>query len=226
MTFIARILYLFINPAKLFSYTRSNKSWITPLLIIILLTSISAYLLVPNLVIPDQINNIKSDTVMSEEQKESNLSFFNSTYHLFTSFLYEVFIKVIYYPVLALFISSLPLVFGGTTRKYIYVFSAVVYTGIINSLGFLLDTLIKLYYGTLNIGLNLALVFDNYSQPVTSYLRVINIFGLWQIILLTILIATYFNYSKIKSFIIIFNSWVLIKTVSGYITYLKLTTYH
>lgn len=223
MTLSRRILYLFINPAKLFNFTKSNKAWIIPLLIILLMTSISSYLIVPELIIPDQINNVKTNTAMSEEQKTDTISFYNSAYHHFTSFLYEVFIKVMYYPILTLFITSLPLIFGGTKREFLYVFSAVLYTGIINSLGFLLDTVLKLYYGSLDIGLNLSLIFDSSRQIVNSYLSVINLFGIWQILLLTTLISIYFDYGKIKSFIIIFNSWILLKFISGYIRYLRLT---
>jgi hypothetical protein len=41
--------------------------------------------------------------------------------------------------------------------------------------------------------------------------------------LLTIMISVYFNYNKIKSFLIIFNTWAVIKLISAYFTYLRLT---
>ncbi len=222
MNYIRNTINILINPAKVFRETKVNHSWLVPLIIIILITLFTSNLLVKNIIIPDHIDKINSNQNFSEKQNENNLAYLNSSYHYFSTYISTTATKVVYYPILAFFITLLPLMFGGKSVKYIYVFTAVTYTGIINSIGFLIDTIIKLNFDSLDIGLNMALIFNSSNLFLNSFLRVINIFGLWQLFLLTLLISIYYNYSKAKSFFIIFMPWLFIKMLSTYIMYLRI----
>lgn len=221
MNYIKNTINIITNPSQVFIQTKENHSWLVPLIIIILITLLTSNFLVTNLIIPDHIDKINSKQDLSEEQRNTNLAYLNSSYHFASTYITTAATKVIYYPILAFFITLLPLFFGGKPIKYKYVFSAVTYLGIINSLGFLIDSFIKLKYGTLNIGLNMALIFNSSNLLFNSFLKVFNIFGLWQMILLILLISIYYNYNKAKSFFIIFSSWFIIKIISAYIIYLR-----
>lgn len=222
MTIMSSIVKVFIKPGQVFSKCKENElNWIFPLILIILVYCIGSYLLVPTLIIPDHLSKLDSTNQLNQEEMDAALNYFNSSYHFFSTFLSTAFSKVIYYPVLSFFLTILPLMFGGKAVKYFNMFSAVAYTGIINCIGFLIDTFIKLKYLSLNVGLNLALFFKSSNLFINSLLAKINVFDLWQLVLLTILLSIYYNYSKRKSFIIIFNFWAIIKLISAYFAYLK-----
>ncbi|MFW6282008.1 MAG: YIP1 family protein [bacterium] len=215
---------IFYKPRDVFKYCKENSNWIIPLFLVIIICLISAHLIVPNLIIPDQIERFSNNPNLSEEEIKSTISFLNSSYHYFTEYISTAFTKVLYYPFLAFLLSIIPLIFKTKALPYKFVFSAVIYTGIINSIGFLLDSIIKLNHGTLDIGLNLSLIFNNLASESLQYLlQSINIFGIWQVILLILLVSTFFNYSKYKAFAIIFNFWLILKLIQSYFTYLKAT---
>lgn len=222
METISNIIDTIIRPVKVFKHSKYQKNWIPLLVIIIIICLFSAYLIVPA-TIAKQIENVHTDDTKNEKIKEDTFAYLNSSYHHFSTYLSTVFTKVIYYPILAFFLTILPLTFGGKGIKYSRLFTGVLYIGVINSFGFLLDSILKLKLNNIDIGLNLALFFNSSNLYFNSFLEVINIFGLWQVILLTILVSIYFNYTKIKSFLIIFNSCLVIKLVSAYFIYLKLT---
>ncbi|HLV10350.1 MAG TPA: YIP1 family protein [Halanaerobiales bacterium] len=222
MTAISNTLDIFYRPGRVFIRNKEKGDWVLPLLIILIISILSTCLLVPALLIPDHIDKLLSNPNLSQEEKEASLGYFQSSFHHFSTFLSTFFFKVVYYPFLALILTLLPLVFGGKPVKYTAVLSAVAYTGIVNSLGFLLDTILKLQHNSLDIGLNLSLVLNSSNLYISSLLKSVNIFGLWQVFLLSLLIYIFYNYSKLKSFLIIFNSYLIIKIISGYFNYLKL----
>ncbi|MEJ6952014.1 YIP1 family protein [Natronospora cellulosivora (SeqCode)] len=217
-------LKIFYKPREVFHYCKEESNWIVPLFIVIVICLISAHILVPNLIIPDQIERFANNPNLAAEQRETNINFLNSSFHYFTEYISTAFTRVIYYPLLAFLLTLLPLVFKAEPISYKYLFSAVIYTGIINSLGFLADSILKLQSGTLDIGLNLSLLFDNFDLGRLNYLfQSINIVGIWQVILLSMLISIFFKYSKIKAFGIILNFWLIIKLIHSYIIYLRAT---
>lgn len=222
MEVIRNIIFTIIKPAELFNHCKEKNNWLPVLLIIIIICIFSSFLIVPSL-ISEQIERVKRDDSKSEQLKKENLAYLNSSYHHFSTYLSTIFTEVFYYPILAFFLTILPLVSGGKGTKYSYLFTGVLYIGILNSTGFLLDSVLKLKLNSMDIGLNLALFFNSSDLFINSLLKKINIFGLWQVVLLTIMISVYFNYNKIKSFLIIFNTWAVIKLISAYFTYLRLT---
>lgn len=213
---------IFIKPGLVFKSGKENKlSWLLPLILIMLLYFIGSYYLVVDLVIPDHLDKLSSAPYLSEAEKEAARDYFQSSFHIFSTFLSTAFSKLIYYPVLSFLLTLLPLLCGGKPVKYFKIFTAVIYTGVINSIGFLLDTFLKLKYQTLDIGLNLALLVDSSNIFVNSLLAKINIFDFWQIFLLVLLISIYYDYSRRKSSFIIIASWVIIKLATAYFAYLK-----
>lgn len=219
---IGNVIKTFIKPGELFKKTKENKqNWILPLAFIIFIYLFGSYLLLPSLILPEHLSKLNAVTYLGQQEKEAALAYFNSSFHKFSTLLSTAFPRIIYYPVLSFFLTLLPLLFGGKPVKYFRIFSAIVYTGIINSIGFMIDTFLKLKYQTLDIGLNLALFYKSSNIFINSLLGKINIFDFWQIILLIILISVYYDYNKRKSSFIILNSWILIKVISAYFTYLK-----
>ena len=222
MTNISSILKIFYKPGQVFRETKDNKiNCLLPLLLLILIYFVASYLLVSTLIIPDHLNKLETNTYLSQEEKDKALDYFLSPFHNFSTFLSTAFSNLIYYPILSFFLTLLPLLFGGKAIKYFKIFSSVIYIGIIKSIGFLLDTYLKLKYLSLDIGLNLALFFERSSLYLNSLLAKINIIDFWLLILLTILLSVYYEYSKRKSFLICFSFWTIIKVILAYFAYLK-----
>src|SRR5690554_1253973 len=117
MTDIRNALDIFYRPGRVFIRNKEKGNWILPLLIILIISILSACLLLP-LLIPDHIDKLLSNPNLSQEEKEASLGYFQSSFHHFSTFLSTFFFKVVYYPFLALILTLLPLVFGGKAVKY------------------------------------------------------------------------------------------------------------
>ncbi len=215
------IIKIFITPVKVFEKTRKENKWLLPFLIIILVSFFCCYFLVSNLIIPANIEKTVNEQNLPEEIKQARLGYLHSSYHFVSSLIAETGTRVLYYPILAFFISIIPLGFGGQKVQYTKVFSGLVHIGIINSLGLIFNSGFQLLTNDLSRELNLALFFQNFSGFIYFLMRVISLFEIWQLILLITLFSIYFNYKRKKSFLIVFSFWFLWNMVSAYFLYLK-----
>lgn len=218
---IFNLFRIFYNPETVFKEIKNKDNILIPLLIIIIVAIISSGIMVPKLIIPEQISGIKNNEHLTSEQKSNRINYLKSSYHYISSYLSRIVEIILPYFIIAFLISILPLIIKTKTVGYKKVLSAVSYTGIVGSLGQLINTIIMLNINSKGYILSPAHLFPEIKGYLSSLLNNITLFQFWQVILFSILIYTYFNYSKLKSFLITFTIWIWWELISSYFIYLK-----
>ncbi len=220
---LRRMLKIFYAPTSVFAEIKNKEAgiyWLTPLVIILIAVIISSYLVIPNIIIPQQIERTV-EQIDDEAEVENRIEYFTSSYHYYTSFFAEIGKKLSFFFILALLLSMLQLYFGGEKLTYSYFFTGVVYVGIIKSVGLIFDSYLQYRVSSFEAGLHLAAVFPEASGYWSHFLRTLTLFSFWQVILLAIMLKVFYNYSKRKSYFLMFSIWIVWCLIIAYFNNLQ-----
>ena len=217
------VLKIFFAPVKVFNKIKDREKgffWILPLLIIIIITIVYSRMILSEIVIPEQLEMIP-EQVEGQEGVESWQQYVSSSYHFVSSIFTEVAKQLLSFMILAYIICWLPRFFGGDKPGYGTVFTGVVYTGMIRSLGLLIEGTVQVSQTSLEAGWNLAAIFTEVSGLGYHVLRSVSLFNFWQALLLAVMLSVFYGYSKKKSFFIIFILWSLWIMAAAYFSNLR-----
>ena len=221
MPTLTKLYYLFFSPVNLFKRIKERGGWFFPFFLLILLSLITSYLLLPDVIIPEQIETIREDEELQPDDREMRIEYFKSTYHLLSSYFSRAGGYVFSYLIIAFLLTVVIIPFGGQSIGYGKAFSAAAYIAIIRGIVSVVESFIILQSGNLDFGFNLAMVISEIEGYLYYLFRNINFFNIWQVILFAICLQVFYKYSKKKAYLLMFSAWGLWVLISSYFNYLR-----
>ncbi len=204
MNGLKRIINIFLAPVAVFEEMKSKAGWLLPLSLYLLISLLSTYLLLPTVIIPNQIAMISANPELTIEQKNAFIAGAGGA----TPYITATITALLLIPLLFLFLAGLValirVVFGGEAFSFKKIFAATCYIGLIGSLGTILTSIIMYTQNIIDAAFNLALFFPGASGFAGRLLSGISVFGLWQTALFALLLMAFYQYSRVKAFSIMF----------------------
>jgi len=216
---LLRIFKIFYDPHSVFRSIRDKDEgivWLTPFIFIIIGTVVYSLIVVPHVIIPEQIERMQQNDDLEEDVLSSQIGYLETSYHFYTSIFAEVGKQLFYYLILAFILSSMQIILGGKKASYGHFFSGVVYVGIIKTAGLIIQGYMQYQQSSSAAGTHLAAVFTEITGFGRHFLHTLNLFSLWQVILLAIMLQVIYGYSKKKSYIVMFFIWFSWNIVIAY----------
>jgi len=202
-----RIINLYFSPSKTFQSLNRKPSWIY-VFIIILIFSAAFQFVTKDVIIKDRINKIEMNERLDKEGKENAIEQTKNMYKPPMSYLMIIgmIVGILVYWLAAsgaLFLTGNVILGGETTFKKM--FSVYVYSGLVSIPDIIIKTPLILSKESMNVQTNLALFMD-YSKSDTflfNFLTHIDIFAIWQVVLVALGFTVLYKFSLKKSLIVI-----------------------
>jgi len=211
MGFLSRVFGVFFEPRKVFSFLNYKPSWLFAFVLILIISVIIAQIILPqNLLLQKEIVSNIPRLASSPEILEKMTEV--TTGARISSAVGEI-IKVL----IGLFIlTSLVyffcnIILGGDS-SYKKVLSIVTYTSFITVLGGILKTPLILAKNSADVQTSLALLMPEGDFTKIRYmlLSALDIFSIWEIILIALGMTVLYKFSMTKAFITVFVCWLVL----------------
>ncbi len=215
LTILQRITGIFTGPARVFEYLRVKPDFVIPIILAIVMTVISGYLLY-DIAIDDQITQYEENINIPQERKEVILDQVEASRHgvrriIYTFVIPPVAILAIYAIVSAIFLFIGNILLGGKTQ-FKKIFSAYSYSYLIV---ILLGTLIKipliLSRQTTKIDLSPAIFLDSSSagSSLHNFIGSFDIFTVWFVVVFGLGFSIIYRFSKLKGILSVTIAWLM-----------------
>ncbi|MEJ6950286.1 YIP1 family protein [Natronospora cellulosivora (SeqCode)] len=199
---VKRMVNIFLSPTEVFEELKEKSDWLIPLLLILIVSLLLSYFIL-DVTIPTMIEEVHANPDLSAMEREQQIAYLESPIMYVSSVIGGFLGNIIIYLILAGVFVLISFVFGGEKIAFKNIFSGAVYVGLIGILASIFAGLITYSTGELSTGLTLGLFL-----PASGYLERliggISIFGIWQVILYSLMLMVFYNYSKKKAFSIMF----------------------
>ncbi len=212
---LLRIIAVFTNPVKLFTYLKKQPEFWLPLILTILISMVSGYFIAP-IAIDQQIQKIESNPNIPDNAKMDvidRLEASKSGNRLFISAFIPPLITV---PLLFLFITLVFWALGNFVYarqvKFKQVFSIMAYA---NLIPLLLGTAIKLPLilstHSMNVQTSLAVFLPVEQQGTFLYslLSSFDVFNLWFLAVFAIGMAVLYEVKRSRAMTLVFGTWLI-----------------
>jgi hypothetical protein len=215
LAFFTKLGLIFTNPSKVFQNLKVYPDWILPILVILVLSIASAFLL-KDLGMQTAKQRIMDSEQIPEEQKDAIIERMDQGGPMQSVWAVGgtiIFIFISFSVAAGVFYLTGNFVFGGSTT-YKTVFSVYTWGFMVS----ILETVIKIplimVKKSLNVYTSLAVLFDPAESNTTLFklANAVDIFSLWRIFLWGLGISIIYKFSQAKSYgIVIF--WFLVWTL-------------
>ncbi len=215
LSLVQRLIGIFTQPGKVFNALRSKPDFIIPLVITILMSIFSGYM-VYDVALDDSIQRIEQNEKFSEQQKDKMIENIESrrlgvwrTVSIVAFPTVGVVVIVLLVTLIFWFVGNVVL---GGKATFKQLLSAYSYSWLIYGVpGTLVSTWLILKYQTLKIPINLAALMPESAGGTALYrfLESVDIFTVWFLIVFGIGFATMYRFSRQKGLITVFSVWLL-----------------
>ena len=205
-----KILDLYFSPTDLFKQLDEKPDWLLPVVITLIIILIFSMLTLPKVLLPERSKRIMSMQNLTPEQKDKILSSLTGIRPFITTPLSIIIFTFIIILLKAGLFFLIFLIFGAKTlfKKTLAVVSYSFLVGIPETI---IKSSLMLVKKTTRVFTSLALFFPNlgFKSPAFTFLSRIDIFTIWNLILISLGFAVIYRIKKGKSFSIVFGFWVL-----------------
>jgi len=215
LSFFTKLGLIFTNPSKVFNNLKLHPDWLLPILIILVFTIASAFLL-KDLGMNEARQRILDSEQIPEEQKDVILERMEqggAMQSVWTVGGSIVFIFISFSVVAGVFYLTGSFVFGGSTT-YKTMFSVYAWGYMVSILESVIKIPLILVKNSLHVYTSLAVLFDPTESNTTLFklANAIDVFSLWRVFLWGLGISIIYKFSQAKSYgIVIF--WYIIWTL-------------
>jgi hypothetical protein len=213
MGFFARISGIFFEPKKVFTFLNSKPSWLFAFLLVVLIGAVVAEITLPQSLLLQKEIVSQSPRLSSAPTGTLEKMTQITTAKRVVTFVSEI-IRVFLFSLVLLtaVIYFLCNIILGGDSSFKKVLSVVTYTSLVPTLGAILKTPLILVKNSLDVQIGLALLMPagDFSKIRYMILSTLDIFSIWQIILIAIGITVLYKFSMTKAFITTFVSWALL----------------
>jgi len=211
MGFVARISGIFFEPRKVFNFLNSKPSWFFAFLLILLIGVVIAEITLPqNLLLQKEIVS-QSPRIASTPGVLDKMTEITTGKRISTviSEIIKVLIGLILLTSFVYFFCNI--ILGGDS-SYKRVLSVVTYTSLVPTLGAILKTPLIIAKNSADIQTSLALLMPGGDFTKIRYmlLGALEIFSIWQIILIALGVTVLYKFSMTKAFIATLIGWAIL----------------
>ncbi|KPJ60572.1 MAG: hypothetical protein AMJ46_06150 [Latescibacteria bacterium DG_63] len=211
-----RVLF---SPQEVFQGLDKRPSWFAPVLICVVVAALSSWIIFYPITVPEQRQQMEErfeQQGMTEEQLERATQFFDSNIMI----LIAVLSPVILIPLAILIVSAVlhfvcGLILGGQTT-FSRTFALMAYSSMVLLPGAIVKVPLQLVKKTTQVhaGLGLLLAAPESSSSFGyrfsyNFLAQVDVFNIWEIILIAIGISVMFKFSRQKSYYTMGVLWIL-----------------
>jgi len=211
MGFVARISGIFFEPKKVFTFLNSKPSWFFAFLLILLIGVVIAEITLPqNLLLQKEIVS-QSPRIASTPEVLDKMTEITTGKRISTV-ISETLKVIIGLILLTSFVYFLCNIILGGDSSYKRVLSIVTYTSFVPTLGAILKTPLIIAKNSADIQTSLALLMPEGDFTKIRYmlLGALEIFSIWQIILIALGITVLYKFSTTKAFIATLIGWAIL----------------
>lgn len=213
LSFTAKFIRIFTDPATVFEDVRIRPDWLLPLLITVVI-SVGFSLVTQDLMIDFQKEAIYENSLIPEELKDAAIEQ-NENKSPMRLNIESIGQSVLGVFVVYLFAAGAFLVVGnfilGGKASFKQLFSLVSWTGLIGGLELLVKLPLALSKGTLHVYTSLALLMDlsQKKTPLFMILDAIDVFTIWKIVLWSMGMSIIYQFSKAKGYTAIISLYAI-----------------
>jgi tryptophan-rich sensory protein len=213
MTIGTKIIAVFTSPKKAFEIIAEKPDWLAPMIAMVIIGILFAVTVVPKVVMPAQIEQVTEqmrDRGATDEQIEQTVKIMTGP----ITTIFGVVGALLGTPITLLVISGILFgvcsLFGGQA-KFLQVFSAYTYAGLIASLGGIVKGILMWTQQSIHVGTSLALLLSEDLSKTFLYrlLGHFDLFTLWQLGALIIGLAVIYRWKATKAAGIVLSLWAL-----------------
>jgi hypothetical protein len=214
-----KMVAVFTSPKKAYLAISEKPDWLAPMIVLVLVGILFAVTVVPSVILPDVMEKTVEqmrDRGMTDAQIEPAMKYMTGPLPV----IFGVVGVLIFTPVSLLVIAGILFgicsLFGGKA-KFIQVFSAMTYSGLIASLGSVVKGILMYSQHSAHVGTSLALLLSEEASKTFLYrlLGHFDLFGLWHLAVLVIGLAVIYQWKTSKSAGIVLSLWALWVLVSS-----------
>jgi len=208
----SRIFGIFVFPAKVFRYLRENPSWLLPLIVLFSLTTVNQ-ILTMDIKRTERIEHVRENPEFSQERKDSIIDGIEKR----TSPLFQ-YSRLLLTPIeiilVLIIISAFLFLFGNIflskNGKFIQVFSMFTYSSLLIIPASLVKTPLILWQNSSNVRISLNHLINEMPENSLFYnlLFRIDLFELWQVILVALGMSIIYKSRFVKGIIIVGIIWI------------------
>lgn len=215
LNFLQRVIGIFTNPERVFQYLRVKPDYILPLLLAVILTTVSSPFIY-DIAINDQIANIEKNDSIPDDRKELIIDQISTSQEGSRKIIYMLVVPPISVLILYALISGIFLFIGniilGGKARFVQLLSIYSYSYlIVMLLGMIIKIPLILARQTTQINLSPAVFFspEQVGQAIFNFIQSFDIFNIWFIVVFGIGFAVIYAFSKPKGIISVFIAWLL-----------------
>ncbi|OGB64135.1 MAG: hypothetical protein A2Y94_15530 [Caldithrix sp. RBG_13_44_9] len=215
LNFLQRVIGIFTNPERVFQYLRVKPDYILPLLLAVILTTVSSPFIY-DIAINDQIANIEKNDSIPDDRKELIIDQISASQEGSRKIIYMLVVPPISVLILYALISGIFLFIGniilGGKARFVQLLSIYSYSYlIVMLLGMIIKIPLILARQTTQINLSPAVFFspEQVGQAIFNFIQSFDIFNIWFIVVFGIGFAVIYAFSKPKGIISVIIAWLL-----------------
>ncbi|MEE4310367.1 MAG: YIP1 family protein [candidate division KSB1 bacterium] len=212
-----KISNIFFAPRKTFESLDRKPDWIIPLVIVLLITFIVTSVLMP-IIMPEQMAKQRAkmeERGMSQDEIDRAMAATEKFSGIFGTVMGVIgtLIMLLIIAALLLFVGNV--ILGGQT-SFKKMFSGLCYSSLISSLGSIILTPIILAKKSMDVSFSFAsfLSSDASETLIYEFLKKIDFFAIWEIIVLAIGFSVFYKFSTKKSMITIGSLYAIYVIIS------------
>lgn len=205
---MSNIFRVFYEPSELFEEQKTNPKWLFPLIIIIVVVTLS-YILIHPIVNEYKLRMIE-EKVEDEEQREQIEKGMKGSQSLILSLLQTVLSITVLILLQSLFLYITALICGGSIN-YKLSFSVVTHSNLIMALGSIITSLLIFLKKSIYAGLNFGVLLpETYTQTfIFALLHKLNFFSIWMVYIMGLGIAIVSDLKKKTVIPIVYILWII-----------------
>jgi len=213
MTIGTKMVAVFTSPKKAFEAVAEKPDWLAPLILSILIGILVTLVVYPSVIKPlivEKAMEQMRDQGVPDDRIEEAMDVISGP----KMFIITLAQGVITTPILLLILSGILFgafsLFSGQAR-FVQVFSAFAYSGLISSLGGIVKGTLMWTQQSIHVGTSLALLLSE-DMSKTFLFRLLghfDLFTLWQLVVLIIGLSVIYKWKASKSAGIVLSLWVL-----------------
>ncbi|UCF78133.1 MAG: YIP1 family protein [Candidatus Eiseniibacteriota bacterium] len=216
---LGRAIRVLFSPTEVFQTLDKRPGWLAPLLICVLVTAISSWIIFTPVTIPEQREQMEKrfeQQGMTEEQLERATQFFDSKIMFFLA----VLSPVVLIPLAVLVVAAVlhfvcALILGGQST-FSRTFSVMAHAAMVILPGAIVKVPLQLIKKTTQVHAGLGLLVSSpepgagFGQRFSyNFLAQVDVFNVWEVILLAIGLSVIFKFSRPKSYYTVGVLWVI-----------------
>ena len=207
MNFFERVINVYFSPVKAFQSVVRKQDWIWVYMILIVL-AFSAQLVTKDVIVNERIDRIERSDRLTPEQKDNQIEYTRKMYE--PPFIYIIIVTMLLGGLVwnaaaaGILLFTGNIIFGGEA-KFKQMFSMYIYTGLVGIPNLLLKAPLIMSKGTSNVQTSLAVFMsvDSMETFLYRFLTHIDVFAIWQVILVAIGFSLIYKFEFKKSITII-----------------------